>query len=627
MLGPKGSSNLSALIRKLLNHFMLKSVSISNLAVISHLRVDFHFGLNLLTGETGAGKSIVVDALGLLIGSRAWSDLVRTGEDAAAVEGIFAFDDETERLIRANLAEIGVVLNSEDYLTVRREVQVNGRNRVYINDKNVTLGTLRSLQPFLIEIHGQGEQRSLFDPRAQLQLLDNFAECDSLREQVGRLYLRRRDVLRRIQASQRDVSERERLIDLLRYQIDELGRLETFQGEKGELEKERHLLLHAEKVAELSGRAFGELYEDDKSALTILKSVQKRVRDLVAIDGRLHETLSNIENAELLIKDVAEELRHYNNGVTFDPRRLDQIESRLSELERFERKYGCPADELIGMGQRLKVRLDEMINWSEHGAALREDLARVSGEYASLAKRLSDCRRKSLAPFEKKVIDNLGSLAMEQAQFKIVMDTASEEAGEPDAAALTLDADEGADFAAFKEGFWTPFGADRLEFWLSANPGENLRPLSRVASGGELSRLMLILRTVCHRVEDGKTEATLVFDEIDTGIGGRVAETVGQRLKTLAAGKQVFCVTHQPQIARFADHHFAVSKGVSGGRTETTIKELTFDERVGELARMIGGSEDVETAKVTAQWLISSAQAAPTPPKKSSRSRRVSQSK
>jgi DNA repair protein RecN (Recombination protein N) len=609
---------------------MLKSVNISNLAVISRLGIDFHSGLNLLTGETGAGKSILVDALGLLIGARASSDLVRTGEEAAVVEGVFDFDGETERLVRANLAEIGIAVDSEDYLTVRREVQVSGRNRVFINDKNVTLATLRSLQPFLIEIHGQGEQRSLFDPRAQLLLLDAFGACDALREEVRRLYLRRRDILRSIEASRRDVAERERLIELLRYQLEELGRFETYAGEKAELQQERHLLLHAEKVSELSGRAFGELYEEDDSVLTHLKSVRRRLQDLAAIDRRLAETLGSVENAELLLKDVAEELRHYSDGVVFNPGRLNQIETRLVEFERLERKYGCQADELIGMRQQLQKRLDELVNWGEHNAALQGEFAQASLEYAAQAKRLSACRGKFLPLLEEKVVANLKSLAMEQARFVIRMETAAEgvketaeDVKEPVSSASDQAGAEREDDLYPRETFWSPFGADRLEFWLSANPGESLRPLSRVASGGELSRLMLILRTVSNRLEEGDREATLVFDEIDTGIGGRVAEAVGQRLKSLATNRQVFCVTHQPQIARFADHHFSVSKDVSAGRTETTVKELTGDERVEELARMIGGSKDVETAKDTARWLINSARENGAPAKDSKRRRKV----
>lgn len=586
---------------------MLKSVSISNLALISQLRVDFHSGLNLLTGETGAGKSIVVDALGLLTGVRAWSDLIRTGEEAAVVEGVFEFTSETERLVRARLSEIGVVLNQEEYLTVRREVQANGRNRVFINHKNVTLTTLRSLQPLLIEIHGQGEQRSLFDPRAQLQLLDTFGECDRLRKKLEPLYQKRREILRSIQSSLDDVAQRNRLSELLRYQLEEIGRFETYPGEKGALLEERHLLLHSERVSQLSRSAFGELYEEDGSVLTLLKSTHRKLHDLAAIDKRLGETLNSIENAELLLKDAAEELRRFNDGLIFNPDRLNQIETRLVEFERMERKYGCQADELIELREQLEKRLDELVNWDKHNSALEEELASVRREYVSLAKKLSACRRKAAPAFVKKVSDNLKLLAMEQAAFQINLDTAADNDVGMNPAAIEQSVEGEFDPDTSKETYWSPVGADRVEFWLSANPGESLRPLSRVASGGELSRLMLILRTVSRSVEDNEAQTTLVFDEIDSGIGGRVAETVGQRLKTLAAGKQVFCVTHQAQIARFADHHFAVTKNVSEGRTETTVKELTADERVGELARMIGGSAEVEASQATARWLINSA--------------------
>jgi DNA repair protein RecN (Recombination protein N) len=589
---------------------MLKSLNIVNLAVISQLKVDFHAGLNLLTGETGAGKSIIVDSFGLLLGARATSDLIRTGETTAIVEGVFEMGAETEEAVRLKLEAIGVAISDEDYLYVRREVQASGRNRVFINDTNVTLGTLRSLRPYLIEIHGQGEQRSLLDARAQLLLLDEFGGCSNVRAELREVYSRWRGLRSALDSLERDAAERERTIDLLRFQAEEIERLGVRVGEERELLAEKTLLIHAEKIAELGGGAYGELYENDNSVLSQLASARRRVQELSAIDQRLSGVSRSLEESEVVLKEAADELRRYTEGADFNNASLTEIEDRLAEIDRARRKYRCEADELVEVGRGLKERLEELTNWGERGERLREELAEVERAYVAVARRLSACRKDAAKGLEVKVTEELRLLAMEQARFDVRVSTAPLEVNSNPAGAETDPLNEDEEFSS-NPSFWSPYGADRVVFWLSANPGEDPRPLHRVASGGELSRLMLTLRTASLEASSGRgrtDDATLVFDEIDTGIGGGVSETVGRRLKALAAARQVFCVTHQPQIARFADHHFAVSKHFEEGRTKTFIRELDLDERVDELARMIGGASEAEAAREAARWLLAGAE-------------------
>lgn len=592
---------------------MLKFLNISNFAVIRFLSVDFYAGLNVLTGETGAGKSIIVDALSLLLGARASTDVVRTGERVALVEGIFELDENNEQRVRAELSDVGVEITDEEFLTIRREVQLGGRSRIFINDRSVTLATLKKLQPFLVEIHGQGEQRALLSPQAHLLLLDDFAKCAELRRQVATKYEEWRRLFEELNKISRDKVERERLLEILKFQVAEIDLLNPQRGEEERLLEEKKILTSAERLNELNESAYHELYESEASVLTRLGSVRRTLQALAAIDTRFSTLLKALEEATLSLSDVADTLRSYAGRFEYSPSRLSEVEERLSEFERLKRKYGQGISDLQEIKLDLMQRLDQLANWEEHQGALLSGLEVVRGEYRDLAARLSKCRRAAIAVFEKRVSDDLRHVALENARFSVVIETANEEQhtapGSLSQNQTSFENEDSNMISSLK--FWTPTGADRVEFHLSANVGEQSRPLQRIASGGELSRLMLTLRTISRGAAKGLEElaanATLVFDEIDTGIGGRVAEAVGRRLKSLAASQQVLCVTHQPQIARFADRHYAIAKQVEEGRTITQIKELAHEERIAEIARMLGVSQDVATARETSQWLLDTA--------------------
>lgn len=593
---------------------MLKSLNISNFAIIHYLSMEFHHGLNVLTGETGAGKSIIVDALSLLLGMRASADVVRTGEKVALVEGIFELDASNELHVKSELSALAVEIADDEYLTIRREVQLGGRNRIFINDRSVTLATLKKLQPFLVEIHGQGEQRSLLSPHAHLLLLDDFAGCSDLRRQVAVKYARWRKKVEELNAMTRDKTERERFLDILKFQVAEIDTLNPQQGEEARLLEEKKILNSSEQLNELNASAYDDLYENEESVLTRLGSVRRTLQTLETIDNRFSPLLSTVEEAALSLTDVADTLRSYAARIEYSPERLSEIEDRISEFERLRRKYGPGNNELNQIREDLCRQLDQLTNWEEHREEILADLEVLRGEYRVLVGQLTACRQAATVDFGRRVMEDLRQVAMENARFSVIIDTAREEAGLDSDKQLQAQnqQDEDADSTPTNSpAYWSPNGADRVEFQLSANVGELARPLQRVASGGELSRLMLTLRTIWSggaKIQaESTSETTLVFDEIDTGIGGHVAEAVGRRLKSLAATQQVLCVTHQPQIARFADHHYAIAKHVEKGRTLTRITELSDNERVTEIARMLGVSQEVATARETAQWLLDTA--------------------
>ena len=585
---------------------MLKYLNIFNLAVVHRIRIDFHEGLNLLTGETGAGKSIIVDALSLLLGGRGGAEIVRAGERSATIEGLFELTGESEQKVGAVLSQAGIETENGDDLLIRREVQVAGRSRIFINDQVVTAATLRTLQPYLVEIFGQGEQQALSAARTHLELLDSFAGCAELRREVAAAYARWRETWEALRSLEKDEAEREHVEDLIRYQIAEIERINPRPDEDNELAAEKVLLMHAERALELSAGAYAELYESDQSILSGLASVRRRLQELTAIDSSVMASAEALDAATRTLEDVAEILRGYAVGVDFSHTRLDEIEGRLAELERLRRKYRRDLRGLIDLRNELQERLRQLHNTAERRSELERELTLAGCDYMAAARHLSACRRDAASEMEKRVIEDLRHVAMEQARFMVHIETSGLDAGESSQRSGAPDRE-----VACANAFWTPRGVDRVEFLLSANVGEAAQPLGRAASGGELSRLMLVLRTVCQGTKkgrEGNSGVTLIFDEVDAGIGGQVAEAVGRRLKALAQRQQVLCVTHQPQIARFANHHYAVSKHVEEGRTSTYVHELSGEERVGELARMISGAKDVRTARETARWMLESAE-------------------
>jgi DNA repair protein RecN (Recombination protein N) len=564
---------------------MLTFLKISNIALIDELNVEFDRGLNLLTGETGSGKSIIVDALGVLVGGRFTSDLLKAGRDRGYIEGLFsvARNRELERLLSDAGIEADRADNTE--IIIRRELAANGRNKIFINNQLATQSLLRELQPFLVDIHGQGDQQTLFDTTTHLELLDAFASVAGLKEEVAACYKSWSSVKRELEAQGKEDAEKFQLIDILRFQIDELERARLVVGEDEQLEEERRRLNNVEKLTTLCAESFGLIYEESDSAITRIGQTARRVEELAGYESRFREYLEGLETSRAMLEDLAFSLRDFADKLEFSPDRLEEIENRLAELSRLKRKYGGSTETALDHLARSQDRLRQIERSDEREAQLRAELAAARAAYVERARKLHHERVRSAKKFERAVERDLAEVAMEHARFQ------AQTTAPPDS---ELNADDAA--ASF-----TASGIDRVEFYFSANVGEAIRPLAKVASGGEASRLMLVLKTVAGATEFPRT---IVFDEIDSGIGGRVSEAVGVKLRKLSETNQVFCVTHQPQIARFADSHLLVRKEAIAGRTEISVDTLDRRGRVEEIARMLTGAEITETARRHAREML-----------------------
>ncbi len=561
---------------------MLKELNIKNFAIIDQLRVEFAPGLNVFTGETGAGKSIVVDALNLALGERASADLIRTGCQEAVVEAAFELGSRGSSEITVLLSEQGIGANPGEDLIVRRVLAASGKNKVYINGSLANLSTLAALGVVLADIHGQHEHQSLLSLERQTEMLDSFGGLTGLRDALLREYRRLQDLrtgLSGLEAGEREKAQRE---DMLRYQKNEIETARPKPGEDEALVKEQKLLANAEKLSGLSRTADDALYSSEGAALSDLKKAITGLREIVAIDNRLAAALELCEAGRVQIEEAAREVSAYAERVEFDPRRLEEIGDRIDLIQRLKKKYGNTVEEVLEFADKAAAELDRIERSGEEIERLNREIAGLRSELTAKAQELTKKRKVVARELEKKVEAELGHLGMKKTTFSVKI---AQEPGED-----TLD--------GLKIG---PRGADRVEFLISPNPGEEPRPLAKIASGGELSRIMLALKTI---LVEGDRIPTLVFDEVDAGIGGAVAEEVGRRLRRIAEKRQVFCITHLPQIASMATHHYGVAKSVKKERTSTDVTLLGRKERVDEVARMLGGKTITEATIQHAEEMI-----------------------
>ncbi len=537
---------------------MLRYLAIRRLAVIDQLELEFGPGLTVLTGETGAGKSILVGAVGLLVGGRASADLVRTGEDAATIEGIFDTSDGRE-------------------VIVRREISAQGRSRAFVDGALATSTTVRDVSRNLVDLHGQHEHQMLLDPAAHLDVLDAYAKLDDERAAVATAFAAWRDLRdeqQRLLTSQREHAAR---AEFIAFQLSEIDRVAPKPNEDDELAATRQVLANADKLQRLCADAYQALYEGDHAALSTLGLVWRRVGELAAIDERFNPHLTSRDAIKPALEDLAYFLRSYAADIDASPARLQDVEDRLAALERLKKKHGPTLTEVIDKAARLRRELDDLEHGTERTAELDMTLAAAREAYLTRASVLSQQRRTAATVFSKTLERSLADLAMNRTRCAVQFAEAA------------------------SEQEWTERGLEQAEFYISPNPGEDLRPLARIASGGELSRIMLALKTLGSTDAPGKT---LIFDEVDTGIGGAVADVVGHRLQALARTFQVLCITHLPQIAAYGGTHFSISKSVKQGRTLTRVERLTNTARHDELARMIGGSDVSATVKASAREML-----------------------
>jgi len=562
---------------------LLVELRLENYAVIDNLAVEFASGLNLLTGETGAGKSILIDALTLLLGDKASVDVIRSGGERAVISAVFEIESASAKTVNRILEDNGLDAEN-DSIILRREIATGGKGRVFVNNQPATVAVLKQLGPYLSTVHAQNETVAAFDGPARLALLDGFA--GSQLGVVLEAFTAWKGIQSRIAELERDEQDRVRLLDLWTYQRREIEDARLQPGEDERLENEKRVLANAEKIYHAAMNAFDLLYEGNASTGASLRAARKQIEELARYEPKFQECLAALESALISVEDVGATVRDYAGGIQASPDHLAEVEDRLAAIDRLKRKYGPTLADVIQFGSEVARQLAEVENKDEVLRRLRADLSRAAEGYLAAARVLSKKRCEAARKLEKLVEAAVNELAM-KATFRIEV-TGSDE-----------------------EWNWTSSGLDQVVYLISANPGEPLGRLEQVASGGERSRVMLALKS---SVEAGSglgskkkgpgVPRTLVFDEIDTGIGGRAAEAVGRKLKELARTNQVLCVTHLPQIATFADHHYLIEKKESGGRARTSVRNITGEERTEEVARMLSGAKVTETSLKHAEQMI-----------------------
>ncbi len=543
---------------------MLRFLRIRNLAVIEAVEVEFERGFNVLTGETGAGKSILVEAVGLLLGARASADLVRTGEPQATIEAIFEEPDGPE-------------------LVVRRDLTSQGRSRSFINGALATAGALRELSLRLVELHGQHEHQALLDPLTHLPLLDSYADLGRDAATVATTWTAVKSLRDQLDRSKMDSREKAARLELINFQLGEIEKAAPKPGEDDELAATKQVMASAERVQRLCEESYASLYESDAAVLAGLGGVWKRVAELATIDPQFSPYVDARDGIKSQLEDLAFFLRTYADGVDASPGRLQSVEDRLALLERLKRKHGPALQDVIETGETLRRERELLTNAGGKAEDLEGRLADAGRVFLAAARDLSAKRRRAAVTFAKELEALLAELAMARTRFEVRFND-----GE------------------LPEESWGERGIDDAEFFISPNPGEDVRPLARIVSGGELSRVMLALKTLAVGAERGKT---LIFDEVDAGIGGRVADVVGAKLGGLGRDFQVLCITHLPQIAARATTQFRIEKHVRGSRTMTTVERLDDDGRIEEVARMIGGASVSDSVRASARELVAGREA------------------
>lgn len=563
---------------------MLTELRVSNFALIEHLHLTFPPGFVSLTGETGAGKSLLVDAIGLLLGQKGTADHIRAGADEAELEASFVIPPTSPLLDQLRTADL--LRAEEREVVVRRVLLRTGRGRSYVNGRLASLQELEQFAGSLVDIHGQHEQQSLLNPTAQLEAIDQFGKLAGLREEYARAYAEWRQATRRLEEVRVQTSAIREREDLLRYQAQEIREAAIQPGEDEALKERCRRLAHAERIRSLTEQAYQLLYEGEGAVVELLGAVDRDLKDLAAIDGEAASWVAQVGQARVLLQDVAGELRRYREGVEDDPALLGQLEARLARLELLKKKYGGTIETVLERGVQLDRQIGQLEGEQGQEAALADEVRATREVASALAASLSGARRKVVTKLEGVLKKEFAALHLGKASLSVRVEPLGDSTG------------------------LGPLGVDRVQFLFSANVGETPQPLARVASGGEMSRVMLALKTVL--AADDRVPV-LIFDEIDTGVGGAVAKAVGARLRSLARFHQVLCVTHLPQVASQAQSQILVEKNAQGKRTVTSARRLDREAREEAIAKMLGGRAVTPTMRrAAAELLEESEEARPT---------------
>ena len=580
---------------------MLKSLTIRNYALIESVEIEFESGLNILTGETGAGKSIIIDALSLILGDRASSDVVRKGSDKAIVEGLFGMADNEKVKILLKHNEIEL----QEDLILRREVSLKGQSRCFVNDSPVPLTVLKEIGDHLVDLHGQHEHQSLLRPETHIGLLDEFGSLDKLVDEYRESYDRLTVLFREFRSLSLKEKELREKRDLYEFQIKEIDAIDPRTGEESDLENELRILENSEKLYEATSQLYQSLYEGEstrsgseniggQSVYDLLLKARNQLEDLAEIDKTFDDIKNECASAAAIIGELTKFIQSYNSKIEFNPERLEQIRERLGQITLLKKKFGGSLDAVIGHREKIGKEFAMAENFESEIRKLNEYIERERKTCSAAAQRLSAKRRELVSKIGRSVCAELAKLGIANAQFDVKIDNRVVEKldGKADGAYVKL----GRDFYDA-----TQSGIDFIEFYLSTNVGEDVKPLAKVASGGEISRIMLALKTILAKAD---RLPLLVFDEIDVGISGRIAQAVGKSMKSLSQFHQVIAITHLPQIAGFADCHFAVEKSESKQRTSSTIRKLEEEERIREVARLLSGEEVTESSLIGAREMI-----------------------
>ena len=554
---------------------MLLDLRVKNFALIEQLEINFNDGLNVLTGETGAGKSIIIGALEMLLGGRASRDVIRSGKEKAYIEAVY--EPDKFQIINNILEEYGIE-PEDDILLLSREIKKTGRNRSRINGQLATLSMVRQISSYLVDIHGQHEHQSLLDVKLHLEFLDDFIgnKIKPLKEKVSDKYNKIKDINKKLNEIEIDDGEKARELDLLKFQINEIEKANLEVGEFEKLEKKYKKLSNAEDIFSTTGMIYNDINGDDFDNNGILDKIGHFMTELDTLkeyDEKIAEFHSQMETIYYSLQDLGYDIREYNENLDFDKKSLKEIADRLDTINNLKKKYGDSIDEILSYKQQMQERKDNLISQEDLIDELKAKRKKLKDEFYQKAKKLSKKRKKSAEKLEKRIKEELTDLAMEDVLFKV----------------------------NFEEKNISEDGIDNIEFMISPNPGEDLKPLAKIASGGELSRIMLAFKKIIAEID--KVD-TLIFDEVDSGVGGKTAQKMAEKLAVIASKRQVICITHLPQIASMGDNHYYINKTAQEGETYTNIGKLEKNEKPEELARMLGGVKMTDTTLEHAEEMI-----------------------